>query len=261
MVSRMPPTKLEKKMSGTIFRLAFAALLAAPLVASVVGCGKAEYEQSMRNRMEGLAFASKFLQNLQKGETDVLRGVATMQLPAYMEEDVQEFKEGSTDRRGDPIAPSRVQPPFLKIPGFEKSFERHTTMGGRNDTHPVYCYFGSVSAETKQQSLLAQIKAEVGRAFKNRAVWQSVQLDTREPGKKLKLQKMSVTGQQPFEMNPEGGDVRNVDGQFDIYVHSTPDVHVIVAFRATKEADAKLNVFRTAEISLGTLMVESPEEG
>ena len=237
-----------------------AAVLTVPLVTFLLGCGKAEYEAAVRSQMDHLSFASKFLENLQKGESDVVRGVAAMQLPMYLEEDVQEYKLGAKDRRGDPIAPERIQPPFLQIPGFEKCLERHVTLGGRNDTQPLYCYFGSVSARTKQSALLAQIKSQVGRAFSNQAVWQQVQLDTPEAGKKLDFQKMSVTGKQTFEMSAEGGDPRQVDGQFDIYVYSTPVVHVIVAFRATKEAAANLNVFKNGELSLGTLVVEAVEE-
>ena len=144
----------------------------------------------------------------------------------------------------------------MNIPGFQYCYENYADLGGRNETHPVYCYIASVPVEDlKQAALLGRIRSDVRKKFPG-ADWQNVELDTPDGGK-VSLKKLSAKGSQAFEMNSEGGEVRNASGQFDIYVHSSPDVHVIIGFRASDQAASKLNVFETAEFALGTLTVES----
>lgn len=235
------------------------ACLAAGVVL-LVGCGKSEYEAAMQAKMNQLAFASKFLEHLHQQPTEVIERVASLQLPTFIDETVKTYQPGAKDRRGDAVSPGRIQPPFMNLPGFKYCYEMYVDLGGRNNTHPVYCYIASVPVKAqKQATLLGRMKANARRAFPS-ADWQTINLDTPD-GSQLAFKKLSARGSQEFTMNPDGGDVRKVPGQFDLYVHSSPDVHVIVGFRASDEAGSNASVFESASLALGTLTVEALDDG
>jgi len=223
-----------------------------------LGCGKADYETAMQIQVQKLGFASNFLENLHSGRTEVIKGVASMQLPVSIDEDAKTRQKGSkngNDGNGTPIIPQRIQPPFVQIPGFRFCYEKFVDVVTEHETEPVYCYFGSVpSSEKKQAVILAEIKRAVARKFKG-AVWQDVNLDT-PAGRKLPFKKMSVLGIQTFGVHQFGDDIKQLPGQFDIYVHSSSDIHVVVAFRAPEESAASTAIFQQAPFALGTLVVE-----
>lgn len=226
--------------------------------ACITGCGKGDYESSMNQTLTRLAFASKFQENLHPDATEAIPEVASLRLPLYITEEAKTLTMTSKNRVGDTLPKSRIQPPFLNIPGFRFSYEQHVDMGGRNNTQPVYCYLGTVpAAGRKQGAILNTIKAQVGKAFKG-AVFQSVQLDDPE-GNKVSVQKLSVSGKQAFETDASGGDVRQLNGQFDCYVYSSPDHHVIIGFRSSDDLAQKIGTFEKGEYALGTLAVQAIE--
>ena len=236
-----------------VFTISFLAI-----AACIVGCGKGDYEASMNQTLTRLAFASKFQENLHPDETEAIPDVASLRLPLYFTEAAQTLTMTSKNRVGDTLPKSRIQPPFLNIPGFRFCYEQHVNMGGRNDMQPVYCYLGSVpAAGRKQGAILNTIRAQVGKAFRG-AVFQPMQIDDPE-GNKVSVQKLSVTGKQPFETDPGGGDVQQLNGQFDCYVYSTAGHHVIVGFRSPDKLTEKIGTFDKAEFAMGTLMVQAPE--
>jgi len=241
-----------------IRRPIYAAIWITAVVVSV-GCGKSDYEQLMEKQLTTLGFSSKFIEALHPSPEPVVDGVASLRLPTYISAEAQTLSIGQRNARQEPIDPNRIQPPFGKIPGFRFAYERFIPMGGRNDFKPVYCYVATVP--TKDASLKAiksQVQKGASKAFKG-AVWQTVDLDTPDGGK-LKYEKMSLRGPQPFHTNPAGGDIEQLPGQCDFYVRSSKDFHVIIAFRAPDEVNDQLNTFEAAEYAMGTLAIEQLDE-
>lgn len=220
-----------------------------------VGCGKSDYEQLMQKQMTTLSFSSKFIESLHRDPAAVIEGVASLRLPNYISSEAQTLTMGQRNARQEPIDPNRIQPPFGRIPGFRFSYERFIPMGGRNEFKPVYCYVASVPAkDTSLQGIKSEIQKVAAKAFKG-AVWQTIDLDTPDGGK-LKYDKMSLRGPQPFHTNPAGGDIEQLAGQCDFYIRSSKDFHVVIAFRAPDDVGENENVFEAAEYAMGTLAIE-----
>jgi hypothetical protein len=130
-------------------------------------------------------------------------------------------------------------------------------MGGKNNTHPLYTYFGSVPGSQSQKQVLNSI-LKGARSISRNATWTDASLDTPDR-QKITFKKLAVTGVQDFEMDARGGEIDKKPGKLEVYVHSTKEFHVIVGFRGTDEAADKMKMFDAAPVSLGTLTVESPE--
>jgi len=239
-------SKLQKRVVQRMFICAIAL--------SVIGCGKAEYEAKMRTRVDTLAFASKFLEGLYQEPQSVIRDVVDLRLPKAFPEDTPTLTRGKKNRRGEAIKPGRIEPPFARIPGFKYSYERFINLGDRNDFHPIYCYFGSVPVgEKKRSTILAEIKSQTGKKFKG-ATWTDESLDTPD-GQKVPVKKLSVKGAQSFDTDPDGGDPKKLPGQFDVYVYSSPQNHIIIGFRTTEKADEITSLFTNGGLSVGTIKI------
>lgn len=232
-------------------------LLLASMTVGTIGCGKADYEAAMKSRIQGLAFESKFIELLQRDSTEVIKGVAELRLPVFIDQDAVSMTVGKKTRQGVPIDPRRIQPPGIAIPGFRYSYETFVDMGGKNNTHPLYTYFGSVPGSQPQKQVLNAI-LKGARSISRKATWQDVPLDTPDR-QKLNFKKLVVEGVQDFEMDAKGGEMSKKPGKLEIYVHSTKEFHVIVGFRGTDDAAAKVNMFDAAPVAMGTLTIEAAE--
>lgn len=225
-------------------------------VTMVFGCGKGDYEAAMQSRVTDLAFESKFIEGLQPDATEVIKDVAELRLPSYIDDRATTLTKTSKTRRQVAISRNRIQPPGIDIPGFRYSYERFVDMGGRNNTQPLYAYFASVPATQSLKSVQNKILSGA-RAISRNAGWTAENLDTPER-QKIAFQKLSVKGVQDFDMDPGGGDTQKKEGQLDFYIHSTKEHHVIVGFRCPNEVDTKENVFAVVPFAMGTLQVQEP---
>jgi hypothetical protein len=215
------------------------------LVCMLLGCGKAEYEKAMNERISGLAFESNFIEGLQTSPTEIISDIAELRLPTFIDERATTFTKNAKNRQGLRIDKRRIQPPGIELPGFRYTYELFVDLGGKNNTHPVYTYFASVPGSEPIQRVTGRIR---------RGGWEDVSLDTPER-QKIQFKKLTVRGSQEFEMDQGGGEIEKKAGQLEIYIHSTPAHHIIIGFRGTNEAAEEVGMFDVVPYSLGTLTV------
>lgn len=200
------------------------------------------------------------------------------------------FRTGSKDESDAEISSRRVQPPFLKLRDFCLSYEWYVKIKPRdwhNPEQPVYVYFAVSDATTiEQQVLLDGIQQTLAAAFSGGGEassepagdgaaeeasgpteipfqWETLSLDTPEGGK-IEWKRMSFAGDMYFDCSPSKGDLGDLPGLFDLYVHSDDTYHVVIAYRATEKADEMLKIMEAGKISAGTLRIDPPpppEEG
>ena len=234
-------------------------LVAMVLLATTLGCGQGEYEAAMNDSIKGIAFDSNFIQGLSADPAEIIKDVAELRLPAFIDNFATSLTMTSKDNAGDLIDPRRVQPPGIKIPGFRFSYEKFEQLGGRNTDQPLYVYFGSRPGNEPIKSVTGPI-LQGARKIRKNINWTTEELDTPDRGR-LKFQKLSVKGIQDFEFDPRGGQIEKKAGQLDIYVHSTPEHHIIVGFRTTDAIAEMTKMFDLAPFSLGKLTVLGAEDG
>lgn len=231
--------------------------IVAIVAATALGCGKAEYESQMRTRATNLQLGSGFIENLFRDPEEILGGVAEIRFPTYLSEEAKPrtLRIGQKTRTDNPESPDRIQPPSVKIPGFHSTREMFHDLGGRDNSLPIYWYFGSVSAETKLKSIESQLRADAAKlAPKSKPTFVDVAIATPDGGT-IPYRKMSVKGVQSFFTAPDAPDVEKKPGQFDVYIHSSPKVHVIIGIRGADEAINALDAIKNANYALGTLSV------
>lgn len=239
-------------MQNRLSKLTVIAIIAAVLA----GCGKAAYEKQMFAVKDNLTLASRFIENLHKTENDVIDGVAVMKLPLYIDGDALTFQTGAKTRVGNPISRDRIQPPSVNIPRFAYSYEMFVDMGGIDNKHPLYWYFGSAPADAKLKGIEQALRSETAKMVaKSKPSFVDVSIPT-PTGGTIAYRKMSVKGKQDFNTDPDVPDTEQREGQFDVYIHTTADAHVIIAIRGSNEVIEKLDAINIGTFALGTLKAE-----
>ena len=218
---------------------------------TILGCGKQEYEAQMLSSVKDLAFGSRFIDNLHIDTTEAVKGVAELRLPLYVGRDVKTLTSVSKDRYRKPMSPDRIQPPSMRIPGFRYKYEMF--VGDGKDKETLCWYFGAVPATEKLATIEATIKSGAAKtAPKSRPAFVDASLDTPERTK-IAFRKMSVTGTQTFQADPETIDTVKRPGQLDVYIHSNDSHHVIFVIRGTQGAIEEVDAMDHASYALGTL--------
>jgi hypothetical protein len=224
----------------------FGGLCGAALALFLTGCGTSQYNALMGRRLTALRGAVKF-QGLyaptRLGDTPF-----SIRVPLEFEHSYEATSAHDDD--GAVINPERLQPPFLKLPGFKLCYEGTTQSG--NDTLPYYCY---LAAEPIQpggaDKLLAQLQAQLKAAFpppkpeaegkgdvEAALEWRPLDADTPE-GLNIHWRKIRVEGEQPF-MVKTGDKVapQKLPGIFELWAHDAGEYVVLVGWRAPKSIDA-----------------------
>lgn len=224
------------------------------LLATVLGCGKADYEAAMESQATNLAFGSRFIDNLHIDAEEVLDRVAELRLPSFMDDEKIMLRMTDKNQYNELRNPDRIQPPGMRIPGFKKSYEKLVDVGGR-DGEAVYWYFAATDASQPAKSLEQQLRRDAAKtAPKSKPSFRDVSLDTPDRGT-IKFRKLSVKGSQLFNTDARSPQLTKRNGQFDIYVHTTPQHHIIIGVRATDKAIAETKAMELASFAMGTLSV------
>ena len=197
------------------------------------GCGTGAYNEAFNVKLADVVKKASMPQ-LFAGTTDVKSGetvTGKIQLPQLF--------AGPTALTA---ATAGGQPPFLALPGYGYAFSQAVDAAGTPAT--VYVYFaGAEVASNPVDQLKTNLQAELGKASLSGS-WEDVSLAT-PSGTTLAASRLRVVGQQMF-----GG--AQADGQFDLYLVSTPTHHVLIGWRAPKTAVDALSFPVAAEISMGS---------
>jgi len=256
-------------------------LLAASILA---GCGTAAYEERMTARKTDLDRLSKFEELLDPKHYCEITGVdqsadppATVELgvklrtPPWVQENKDSLRRmGWRDRHGLAIDPDRIQPPFVKLPGFRFSCEMFVLdedqPTGMNREKPVYCYFAvsEVAEGNAAEDVVARLTAELRPHFPGAKenwddAWEEIELDTPTSEEKVKFKRISLQGPQKFDCTPKNGEYKNFKGRFDLYLYSDDRYHVLAGWRAPDAIAQQMDFFRKAEVAMGTLVVRPAE--
>jgi hypothetical protein len=197
--------------------------------AGLAGCGTADYEKVMNDRLNALRSAAPFLTLW--GPTELPDTPIKIRVPMAFKNSYSENSPHPED--GAKISPDRVEPPFLPLPGFKLCYEAHVeTAEGRP---PFYCYLAAVPSKAGDaQKLAADLQAKLKTKFKDTPeAWENVDANSPE-GTGLPWKKIRITGEQPFRVREAAGGIasKNLPGVFELWMYEAADYVVLVGWRA-----------------------------
>lgn len=132
-----------------------------------------------------------------------------------------------------------AQPPFVELPGFAYAYE--VPMDGP----PAYVYFAAVKPDEKSAEELAQqVQGAIRNTFSG-ASWEQVNVET-FAGDTQSLRRLRVKGPQQFGTT-------KTEGQFDLYLVSSSEYHVLIGWRASMEAARNQGIFDKVAIAMGSI--------
>jgi hypothetical protein len=160
----------------------------------------------------------------------------SIRVPLEFEHSYQESSAHEDD--GATINPDRLQPPFLKLPGFKLCYEGISKTGANE--LPFYCYLAAVPAQPGDAAKLAgQLQTQLKARFPDATGdWQSNDAPTPD-GYNVHWRKIRVEGDQPFLVKT-GDQVapQNLPGVFELWVHDADNYVLLVGWRSPKSIDA-----------------------
>ncbi len=255
--------------------------LAAILLTSLLlGCGSSEYNRMVSKRVADLRGEQKFrtlFAPTQLGDTPV-----RIRLPMIFPESYTEDSKHKAD--GGKIAEDRVQPPFLKLPGFKICYEGQADDQTPVKRYPYYCYLAVVPGKAGDaESLAKELQAKLKETFKDTPdEWEGVDVEA-PSGNAVQWKKIRVEGEQTFRFQLNGqGPVapRNLQGIFELWLCDKTDYTVLVGWRVptaiqgesnvpiprgletmltSAKGQLKLNLATMPALTAGTITVDAPD--
>lgn len=216
------------------------------LVALAAGCGTGEYDRRFQVALTESGRSAAFDMHLDPNYRDITDSAAApiglqLRLPTKF------------DQHAKALAPAeaRAQPPFLKIPGFSYSLERRWD-DDAGQFAPIYCYLAAApKGEDKPDAVLAGVQTQVAAAFPQ-AAWQDITASSPSGGS-VALKKLSVTGQQDFDIGEGAGPIEKKDGQFDLFFYEGPAHFVFIGFRAPVGQWNQQQMTPAVQAAMGTI--------
>jgi hypothetical protein len=196
----------------------------------VAGCFTGEYNRRMTATLQQLQVQSEKAGAVFPSPSAMLdaSGAQTgirLRLPIFVDATAKPMQAG------DPNA----QPPFCQLPGFAYSYEMPLAT-------PAYFYVAAVSGASKSRDeLMQEVEASIAKTFSG-AAWQDVSVERFEGGT-ITLSRIRAVGPQKFGTG-------SADGQFDLYLASSQNHHVLIGWRASSDTQG---FFDKVAISMGTI--------
>ena len=175
------------------------------LACSIGGCGTGGYTQNYEATANKLRHEEKFRDLWETSSTLKVEGadwVAKIRLPKFIDGKWTRFeKDNPTLVEGQDIDPAeiRAQPPFIRLAGYQFSYERY--LGEDNSGFPIYIYLCAKDLSTGEQSAADQLASELN------FVWEAIECETPKlSDKRLKYEKETIEGVEFKERTVEKGD-------------------------------------------------------
>jgi hypothetical protein len=228
---------------------------AASLLAALAGCGGATYDALLNAHLSNLRSGAPFRSLW--GPTEIPDTPVTIRVPMVFAKSYLPNSPHDDDK--GKIKPSRLQPPFLQLPGFRMSYEG--TAAGAAGTLPYYCYLAVVPGGDAGE-IAAKLQAQLKEKFKETPdQWENVDAKTPED-KAISWRKLRVTADQPFFVNANGQVSEQVmPGDFELWIHEHEGQVVLVGWRAPKEIEGASPPPQETTTSQGLTLLQPPAQG
>jgi hypothetical protein len=214
-------------------------------------CGTPFYDLQAHQTWEELE------RGLHSGPTSVdgdQTGVS-IQLPVLFDsKETKTFRPGS-EEGNRPIAPERVQPPGLTIPGLRFTCETiYRDDQGRK--LPVYCYLAVLPKGSAERTKVKDQLLQAAKAENPTAQWEAAVLE----GSSLSAEKLSFSGTQVFM--PAGAidnkQAVETGGRVDLYLVAAEHANVLVGFRAPIDIADRVSLTEAGLASIASIKSEKP---
>ncbi len=258
---------------------------------SLAGCGTRAYEKKMEASLERYRNETPFRDLLVTPAT-LSEGRLSLRLPKiFGQENTYALDDQTPDPRHSdrPLDANRIQPDFLSLPGYLRTYEHFVAANSHDDLpRPVYAYVALLprsqqTSEGLKGSLRAKLVEQFGelppekepdpaggrggpgqpqaRRVAGVGPWQPHTTPTPD-GDTVDWEKITAIGIQDFQYYDQQGRVRKEIqfGRYLLYLRSTDDYHVIIAWRASLPAADQLSLEKLADICAGTVRL-AQEEG
>lgn len=271
----------------------FRAVSAALLLTALAGCGTAQYDEKYHATLKSLQHETPFRGLWEEPVKDFPRGQLSLRLPKFFRTGAIPEGNAATGeasafdpppalspdpkRPEDVVDPYRVMPKFLPLPGHLRTYEGFTKVQSRltadSLTKPFYLYIGMISStrsndkplsgEELQKILhdrlakyvendvhLKGTKLEVGK-------WEDVEPKPKTAdGGEMTWKRLKATGDQ-FWVSYEDKVARKkvYPGGYWLYLHSTPDYHVLLAWRCSQAVADTIGLEKAAGPCAGSVKV------
>ncbi len=217
----MRPSRLGFPIGGALAVICLASML--------LGCGTSEYNRLASKRVANLRGEQKFrtlFAPTQIGDTPV-----RIRLPMVFQESYVEGSKHKVD--GGPIAEDRLQPPFLKLPGFKICYESVAFDQTPNNRYPFYCYLAALPGNPGDaENLARELQAKLKETFKDAPdQWETVDVES-PSGNPIQWKKIRVEGEQPFHYVERAKPISgNLPGMFELWMCEKDNYTVLVGWR------------------------------
>lgn len=259
-------------------RVLFAwSLFAAGLLAFLSGCGTSEYRRLVAERLDHLRTSAPF--RILFDKTHLTGTPVNIRVPMAFGKSY--ILESAHADDGAKVNPARLQPPFLKLPGFRLCYEGtiNDAQNPANGKVPFYCYLAAEPATPAEaEKVGANLLVELKKTFKDApAEWDPI--NVYDPvGKGLPWKKVRVVGEQPFLCRGDQKvESKNLPGIFELWMYAEQGYMVLVGWRTPSSVDGpsptgaasqtplqaaangKPDLSAMPALTAGTLTLESPE--
>lgn len=197
-------------------------------VAALCGCGTSEYNRLATQRLGSARGEAKFRSLF--GPTTLEHTPIKIRVPMVFRTSYREDSAHPID--GEIIDPDRLQPPFLRLPGFKICYEGFCTDPGVGRL-PYYCYLAAVPGKPGDaEDLATELQAKLKEKFKDAPdEWDVVDAESPD-GKAIQWKKLRVQGDQSFRFLKDQKLSHELPGIFEIWICEKSDYTVMVAWRA-----------------------------
>lgn len=238
------------------------------------GCGTSAYEDRHSATLKYLQLETPFRPLWEKPVEDFPSQTLSLRIPKIFRTGEANSLNPMTMLTPDPrnekdvVDSYRVQPPFLKLPGHQRTYEGFTQVRGTQSldmiTKPYYLYIAMIESNAKDKKPLSpqemekQIRDKLVKQFGNKDVSQWEKVEPRTPdGGTMTWKRIAATGEQYWvTYEDKAARYKIYPGVYTLYLNSTNDRHILLGWRCAKEVAEAIRLEEIAPICAGTVKLK-----